>query len=309
MTRYILIKILRSLFTLWIVVTAVFFVLRASGDPLYSVFSLGTPEATLDVFRVKWGIDKSMFEQYLIYVGDIFRGDFGTSFFDGRQAWDIVTERLPKTLLLGGTTFSVSVVVGVALGAFAALKRGTWWDRGIMTAAVASFSMPSYFLALLMILLFSLQLRWLPTAGASTWLHLVMPATALGLTLSGSIARFTRSAMLEVLRQSYMRTAQAKGAPKRRQIIWHALPNAAIPTVTVIGFQLGWLIGGSVVIETVFSWPGAGRLFITAVGVRDFAVVQLFILMVASTVITANLLVDILYGYLDPRISITGDSK
>ncbi len=289
--------------------TAVFFVLRASGDPIYSVFSLGTPEATLDVFRVKWGIDKSMIEQYFIYVSDIFKGDFGTSFFDGRQAWDIVMERVPKTLLLGGVTFSISVVIGVVLGAIAALKHGTFWDRGIMTAAVAAFSMPSYFLALLLILLFSLQLRWLPTAGASTWQHIILPATTLGLTLAGSIARFTRSAMLEVLRQSYMRTARAKGASRFRQIAWHALPNAAIPTVTVIGFQLGWLIGGSVVIETVFSWPGAGRLFITAVGVRDFAVVQLFILMVASTVITANLLVDILYGYLDPRISVTGDSK
>jgi peptide/nickel transport system permease protein len=178
-----------------------------------------------------------------------------------------------------------------------------------MTVAVASFSMPSYFLALLLILLFSLELRWLPTAGASTWQHLILPATTLGLTLSGSIARFTRSAMLEVLRQSYMRTARAKGAPRWRQIAWHALPNAAIPTVTVIGFQLGWLIGGSVVIETVFAWPGAGRLFITAVGVRDFAVVQMFILMVASTVILANLLVDILYGFLDPRISVTGVKK
>ena len=124
--------------------------------------------------------------------------------------------------------------------------------------------------------------------------YLILPATTLGLALSGTIARFTRSAMLEVLRQSYMRTARAKGAPRRHQVIWHALPNAAIPTVTVIGFQLGWLIGGSVVIETVFAWPGAGRLFITAVGVRDFAVVQMFILMVASTVILANLLVDIL---------------
>jgi peptide/nickel transport system permease protein len=309
MTRYILIKLLRSFLTLWIVVTAVFFVLRASGDPIYSVFSLGTPEATLDVFRVKWGIDKSMFEQYLIYISDIFSGDFGTSFFDGRQAWDIVMERVPKTLLLGGVTFSVSVVAGVTLGAIAALNHGSFWDRGIMTAAVASFSMPSYFLALLLILLFSLELRWLPTAGASTWKHLILPATTLGLTLTGSIARFTRSAMLEVLRQSYMRTARAKGAPRWRQIAWHALPNAAIPTVTVIGFQLGWLIGGSVVIETVFAWPGAGRLFITAVGVRDFAVVQLFILMVASTVIIANLFVDILYGILDPRISVVGAKK
>ena len=309
MTRYILIKVLRSMLTLWIVVTAVFFVLRASGDPLYSIFSLGTPEATLDVFRVKWGIDKSAFQQYLIYLRDITQGDFGTSFFDGQPAWDLVMQRIPKTLLLGGTTFVVSVVVGVMLGAIAALKRGTVWDRGIMTTAVAAFSMPSYFLALLLILLFSLKLRWLPTAGASTWQHLILPAFTLGLTLSGSIARFTRSAMLEVLRQSYMRTARAKGAPRWRQITWHALPNAAIPTVTVIGFQLGWLIGGSVVIETVFAWPGAGRLFITAIGVRDFAVVQLFILMVASTVILANLLVDILYGFLDPRISVIGVKK
>ncbi len=309
MTRYVVIKILRSMFTLWIVVSAVFLVLRASGDPLYTIFSLGTPESTLDIYRVKWGIDKTIFEQYIIYLGDLTRGDFGTSFFDARPAWDMVMERLPKTLLLGGTTFVISVVAGVSLGAVAALLRGTAWDRGIMTAAVASFSMPSYFLALLLILLFSLELRWLPTAGASTWKHLILPATTLGLTLSGTIARFSRSAMLEVLRQSYMRTARAKGASRWRQIAWHALPNAAIPTITVIGFQLGWLIGGSVVIETVFSWPGAGRLFIVAVGVRDFAVVQMFILMVASTVILANLLVDILYGILDPRISVTGAKK
>ena len=195
MTRYVLIKILRSVFTLWIVVSAVFLVLRASGDPLYSIFSLGTPESTLDVFRAKWGIDKSIFEQYVIYFRDIVRGDFGTSFFDGQSAWDLVMQRLPKTLLLGGTTFGVSIIAGVSLGAIAALKRGTFWDRGIMTAAVASFSMPSYFLALLLVLLFSLKLRWLPTAGASTWQHLILPATTLGLTLSGSIARFTRSAI------------------------------------------------------------------------------------------------------------------
>ena len=175
MTRYVLIKVLRSILTLWIVVSFVFLILRASGDPIYSIFSLGTPEATLDVFRVKWGIDKSIFEQYVIYLGDILRGDFGTSFFDGQSAWDLVTERLPKTLLLGGTTFGVSVVAGVTLGAFAALKHGTFWDRGIMTAAVASFSMPSYFLALLLILFFSLKMRWLPTAGASTWQHLILP--------------------------------------------------------------------------------------------------------------------------------------
>ncbi len=148
MTRYILIKVLRSMLTLWIVVTAVFFVLRASGDPLYSIFSLGTPESTLDVFRAKWGIDKSIFEQYLIYFQDIMRGDFGTSFFDGQSAWDLVMQRIPKTLLLGGTTFGISVVAGVSLGAIAALLRGTFWDRGIMTAAEASISMPSYFLAL-----------------------------------------------------------------------------------------------------------------------------------------------------------------
>lgn len=235
------------MFTLWIVVSAVFLVLRASGDPLYTIFSMGTPESTLDIYRVKWGIDKSIFEQYLIYFQDLMRGDFGTSFFDARPAWDLVMERLPKTLLLGGTTFGISIVAGVSLGAIAALLHGTAWDRGIMTTAVATFSMPNYFLALLLILFFSLELRWLPTAGASTWKHLILPATTLGLALSGTIARFTRSAMLEVLRQSYMRTARAKGAPRWRQIVWHALPNAAIPTVTVIGFPAWlayWRLGG-----------------------------------------------------------------
>lgn len=309
MTRYIITKFLRSLFTLWLVVTAVFFVLRLSGDPLYSLLPLGTPEDILDSYRVKWGTDKPLWQQYLLYFRSVAQGDFGISFFDARPAWDLVVERIPKTLLLGGTTFTISMLVGVGLGSLAALARDSLWDRGIMAFAVATYSVPNYFLALLLILLFSLKLRLLPTAGSGTLAHLILPATTLGLAMAGTIARFTRSAMLEVLRQPYMRTARAKGAPRWRQIARHALPNAAIPIVTVIGFQLGWLIGGSVVIETVFSWPGAGRLFILAVGVRDFPIVQLFVMMVASTVILANLIVDLLYGVLDPRISVIGAHK
>jgi len=301
-------KVLRAVGTLWLVGTFVFIILRASGDPTYVLLPDDTPQHIIDIYRERWGIDRPLWEQYLTYLASLLRGDFGVSFFDFRPAIDLVLERVPKTLQLGLVAYLGAVLLGGALGILAALYRNTIVDRLVMMVAVFGYSMPNFFLGLILIIVFSLQLRWLPPSGSDTAWHMVMPATCLGLYAAAQIARFVRSSLLEVLRQSYMRTARAKGAPPRRRIAWHALPNAAIPTVTVLGFQFGLMIGGTVVIETVFAWPGVGRLFYQAVGARDYAVVQTIVLMIAASIVLVNLIVDMLYAVLDPRVRLSGQA-
>jgi peptide/nickel transport system permease protein len=295
-------KALRSILTLWLVVTFVFLVLRLSGDPIELLIGDNPDPAVLDHYRARYGFDRPVWEQYLAYFGNVLRGDLGISIKDEREALTIVADALPRTLQLGFLALLLSLVIGVPLGIVAALHRNKFIDRIAMSFAVLGFSMPNFFLAILMILLFSLHLRWLPSSGAGTVWHLVMPAITLGTAGAGSIARFTRSSMLEVLARPYMRTASAKGVPELRRLNVHALPNAAIPIVTIIGFRLGDLVAGAIVTETVFAWPGVGRLLVGAVASRDLAVVQTIMLMVAATMVAANLLVDIIYGWIDPRM-------
>ncbi len=308
MVGFISLKLLRAIATLWIVVTFVFVILRASGDPTYVLLPDDTPQYIIDIYRERWGIDRPLWEQYFTYIGSLLQGDFGVSFFDFRPALDLVLERVPKTLQLGLVAYAGGAIIGVTLGVVAALNRNTFIDRATMAVAVFGYSMPNFFFGLLLIIIFSLQLRWLPPSGSDTWQHMIMPAVTLGLAAASQIARFTRSSVLEVLRQSYMRTARAKGSSWPRRIRWHALPNAAIPTVTVLGFQFGLMIAGTVVIETVFAWPGMGRLFYQAVNARDYAVVQTIILLIAASIILINLLVDMLYAVLDPRVRLTGSA-
>lgn len=298
-------KLLRAAVTLWLVVTVVFVILRVSGDPTYVLLPDDAPPYIVDIYRARWGIDRPLWEQYLTYMRSVFQGDLGVSFFDFKPALSLVMERLPKTLALGAVAYGAAVALGLALGVIAALNRNTVVDRLVMTVAVLGYSMPSFFFGLLLIITFSLTLRWLPPAGAGTWAHMVMPAVTLGLGTLAQVARFTRSSLLEVLRQSYMRTATAKGARLDRRILRHALPNAAIPVVTILGFQFGLMIGGAVVIETVFGWPGIGRLFYQAVGARDYAVVQAVILVISVSVIAVNLMVDLSLTVLDPRIRLS----
>jgi len=221
---------------------------------------------------------------------------------DQQPVLTVIAEAVPATLQLGLTALVVSIAIGIPLGIIAALNRNKPVDRFVMTFAVFGFSIPNFFLGILLILLFSLWLRVLPSSGMGTAWHLVMPAITLGTAAAGSLARFTRSAMLEVLNKLYMRTAAAKGVPRRRRIAWHAMPNAAIPVVTVLGFRLGDLIAGSIITETVFAWPGVGRLLVTSVSGRDLAMVQGILLMTAFTMVIANLLVDLTYGWIDPRV-------
>ena len=307
MVGYVTLKIIRAIATLWLVVTFVFVILRLSGDPAIVLLPMDLPTSIADVYRQRWGTDLSLWEQYVRYMSSLLQGDFGVSFFDHRPAIDLVIERLPKTLQLGLVAYGGATVLALTLGVIAGLYRDSLIDRLVMILAVFGYSMPNFFLGLLLIIFFSLQLRWLPPSGSGTLAHMVMPAVALGLAVSAQIARFTRSSILEVLGQSYIRTARAKGASWWRRIRWHALPNAAIPLVTVLGFNFGLMIAGTIVIETVFAWPGMGHLFYQAVGVSDFAVVQTVLLLIAASVILVNLFVDLLYAALDPRVRLRGN--
>jgi peptide/nickel transport system permease protein len=302
--RYFFARLFRSLVTLWLVATFAFFILHASGDPIEILLGDQAEQEVIDRYRVLYGLDRPMHEQYLRYFAGIARGDLGFSLSDERAVTEVLAEAVPATLVLGVTALAISMLIGIPLGIAAALNRNKPIDRFVMTFAVLGFSIPNFFLGILLILVFSLWLRWLPTSGMGTIEHLIMPAITLGTAAAGSLARFTRSSMLEVLNKLYMRTATAKGVPRTRRIAWHALPNAAIPLITVLGFRLGDLIAGSIVIETVFSWPGVGRVLVSAVTARDLAVVQGILLMTACTMVVANLLVDLAYGWVDPRIRV-----
>lgn len=300
--RFAAVKTARAALTLWLVVTFAFVALRFSGDPVAILLGDDAEQETIERYHALYGLDRPMIQQYLGYFQGIMRGDLGFSLVDERQVTTLIAEALPATLQLGLAALVISLLMGVPLGIVAALNRNKAVDRLVMSFAVFGFSIPNFFLGILLILLFSLHLRWLPSSGFGTIWHLLMPAITLGTAAAGSLARFTRSAMLDVLGRSYMRAAAAKGVPRLRRIAWHALPNAAIPLVTVLGFRLGDLVAGAIVVETVFAWPGVGRLLVSAVHGRDLALVQAILLMTALTMVVANLLVDVLYGWIDPRI-------
>ena len=302
--RFLAIKLLRAAFTLWLVITFVFVVLRISGDPADILLPDDVTDQVRDYYRAKWGLDKTLWQQYVAYWQALATGDFGVSLRNNLPAWQLVAERAPKTALLGFTALGFSLGLGIPLGILAAVWRDTRLDRAVMGVAVFGFSMPNFFLGILLILIFSLHLRWLPSSGSDSWAHLVMPAFTLGTAFAAQIARFTRSAMIEVLNRPYLRTAASKGAGPGRRVLAHALPNAAVPVVTIVGLKVGELIGGAVVTETVFAWPGLGRLLTGAVANRDLAVVQTILMLVALTMVAANLLVDLLYGWLDPRVRV-----
>jgi peptide/nickel transport system permease protein len=302
MARYFAIRIGRAMITIALVVTFAFVVLRLSGDPALIIMGPEAPPEVIAAFRKAWGLDDPIWMQYFDYFGAIAKGELGRSMRDGRPAIALVLERIPATLTLTIPALLLKLAIGIPGGIFAALHRGSLVDRAVMIGAVAGFTVPSFVLGLVLVLVFAVQLGWLPSGGQETWRHAILPIVTLGIGGAAVLARFTRSAMLEVLGQPYIRTASAKGVSWRAVVLSHALPNAAIPTVTIIGFMVGTLIAGAVVVESVFSWPGVGRLLVVAVANRDLAVVQCILLLVAATMVTSNLVVDFLYGFLDPRL-------
>lgn len=302
MAGFVAIRLARALLTIGMVVTFAFVVLRASGDPARAMLSPETPAAAVDAFRKAWGLDAPVWVQYARYVLAIVHGDLGQSMRDGRAAITVVAERIPVTLMLTGPALALNLLLGIPAGIYAALRRGSLADRLVMAFAVAGFTVPSFVLGLVLVLAFAVELPWFPSGGAGTLRQLVLPVVTLGLGGAAVLARFTRSAMLEVLGQSYIRTASAKGVPWRGVVTGHALPNAAIPVLTIVGFMVGNLIAGTVLVESVFSWPGVGSLLVVSVMSRDLAVVQCILLVVAAAMIVTNVAVDLLYGVLDPRL-------
>jgi ABC-type dipeptide/oligopeptide/nickel transport system permease component len=302
MPRYLIRRLGRAIFALWGISTIVFIVLRLSGDP---AMLLLPQEASLeDVMRLRHdlGLDAPLLRQYLRFLGNSVAGNFGESLRHREPAMALVRSHLWATLELSFAAFCVAVVVAVPIGILAAVKPHSLQDHAVMTLTLIGQSAPTFWIGIMLILAFGLELRWFPIGGRGTFSHLVMPALTLGAFAMASIARLTRSAMLEVLRLDYINTARAKGLSNRRVIWKHALKNAAIPVVTIMGLQFGALLGGAVVTETVFSWPGIGRLAIQGIYNRDYPVVQASVFIAAAFFVLINFVVDLLYTILDPRI-------
>lgn len=291
----------RAFVTLWLVLTAVFVVLRFSGDPVRLLLPSDAPEAQVAALRSDLGLDAPIPVQYVRFIGQVAQGDLGDSMRFNQPALDLVLSRFPATATLALVAFVVAAVLGLTLGSLAALTRNSPLDR--VTMAIMSFfqAAPSFFLGVMMILLFSVRLGWFPTSGSGSPAHVVLPALTLSALTLGSIARITRSSLLDTLQADYIRTARAKGISER--LVWfrHALRNAALPLSTMLGLELAGLLTGAVIVETVFAWPGIGRLALDSVAARDYPVVQAVVLLIAGIFVVINLLVDLSYLVLDPR--------
>jgi len=284
------------------VVTLAFVALRLSGDPAATMLPGDASVDELRHLRHTLGLDRPLHVQYVAFLGGAVRGDFGESFRHQQPAFGLVLERLPATLELAFAALLLAVVVALPLGIIAALYRGRAVDMLAMGFAVVGQATPYFWMGIMLILVVSVELGWLPTSGRGGWPHLILPAVTLGTHFAASLARLTRTSMLEVLGQNFVTTARAKGLGEPRVVLAHALKNAAVPVVTLIGLQFGTLLGGAVVTETIFAWPGVGRLAVQSIFVRDYPVVQAGVLVLALVFVAINLAVDLLYGTLDPRI-------
>ena len=273
-----------------------------SGDPTMLMASESWNQEQISTFRHQMGFDRPWFVQYLDFLSKAVRGDFGVSLRQQQPTIKLIAERMPATLQLAGASMAIAIGVGVPLGVGAATRRGSVWDNLLMLGGLLGQSLPVFWLGLLMILVFAVGLGWFPVAGTGGPQYLVLPAVTLGMFSTAYIARMTRSSMLEVLGRDYVRTARAKGLATSKVVVGHALRNALIPLVTVIGLQFGALLGGAVITETIFAWPGVGRLTIQAIQSKDLPLVQACVLLLAVIFVVVNLVVDLLYAYLDPRI-------
>ena len=303
MGRYILKRLWHTVYVAVGISMISFFFIHLSGDPAMLMLPPDASKAEVEALRRQMGFDDPLYQQYWRFASRAVQGDLGVSLYQRVPALGLILERLPASLELAGAAMLIALVVSVPLGVVSAVKRGSAWDVGSMLGALFGLSMPHFWLGIMLILLFSVTLGWLPTSGRGSLAQLIMPSVALGLSLMAMFARLTRSVMLEVLSQDYVRTARAKGLRERVVIGKHALKNALIPLVTVAGMQFGFLIGGTVIIETVFAWPGVGRLVVQAIFSRDYPLVQAAVLVLAVIFVLVNLAVDLLYLYLDPRIS------
>jgi len=274
----------------------------AEGDPVYQVAGPDATEEQLDALREEMGLNGSLLERYFRYIFKLLRGDLGTSYVSKMDVMQLYLQRLPNTLKLASVAMIVAVVISVPLGIVAAVNQNSIKDTVSMILALLGLSMPNFWLGLLLMLLFSLKLGWFPSGGAEGLRSVVLPAVTVGVGLAALLTRTTRSSMLDVLRQDYLRTARAKGVSEKRVVFHHALRNALIPIITIFGVQFSNVLGGSVLAETVFAWPGVGRLVVDAIDQRDIPTVTGALIMTTMLVTVVNLIVDIVYAYVDPRI-------
>ena len=303
MTSYLLKRLLGLLPTLFIVAVLVFlFVHMLPGDPARLAAGVDASPETVELVRQDLGLDKPMPQQFLNFFVNMVQGDFGHSLRSKRPVSTEIAERFMPTLLLTLTSMAWAVVFGMVIGIVSAVYRNQWPDRIGMTLAVSGISFPAFALGMLLMQVFSVQLGWLPTVGADSWRHYILPSLTLGAAVAAVMARFTRSSFIEVIQEDFVRTARAKGVSEKWVVLKHCLRNALIPVVTMMGLQFGFLLGGSIVVEAVFNWPGLGRLLVDAIDMRDYPVIQTLVLLFSLEFILINLVVDVLYGFINPTI-------
>jgi len=306
MTAYVLRRLLQMVPVVFGITLIVFLLVRASGDPVVLLLPEDATQEQIDLLRASLGLDRPVLEQYGRYLWNLLQGDFGTSLrFRNQDALAITLERLPATLQLASAALLVAVLISLPAGVIAAVYRNRWPDRLASTLSVVGEAMPNFWLGIMLILVFSVQFGLFPVSGRGGLAHLALPALTLGTALAALLTRLMRSSLLEVLNQDYVRTATAKGLVRRVVLSKHALRNALLSYVTVLGLQVASLMAGAVVTEQVFAWPGIGLLAIQAINSRDMAIIQTVVIVASLVVMSANLLVDVLYSLIDPRITYT----
>ncbi|MBN9435947.1 ABC transporter permease [Bosea sp. (in: a-proteobacteria)] len=281
-----------------------FFLLRLSGDVAVAIAGEGAQQADIDVIRKTYGLDRPLLVQYLDWLWKTLRGDFGTSIYFKTDVSELVLAKMPVTLILGLTSLAFALLISIPLGVLAAIYANSWIDRVALAVAVFGQAMPNFFFALILVMLFSITLRWLPVSGSATWQHYIMPTVALGYYAAPAFMRLIRAGMIEVLSADYIRTARAKGLPSGKIIFKHALRNAVVPVVALAAVQLGFLLGGSVVIETIFALDGLGYLAYQSITYKDFPVMQVVVLLLSVVYVLLTLAADIANAWLDPRIRV-----
>jgi peptide/nickel transport system permease protein len=302
MKRYIGRRLAYSLLSLLLLSLTIFFFVRVTGDPTALLVEPGASQADMDAIRQQFGLDRPLIVQYASFMASLAQGELGQSFYYRTPVLELYLSRLPNSLLLAAVAMAFSLVIGIPSGVLAAVRVGRFWDSIGKVFALLGLSLPSFWVGLVMILFFSVYLGWLPSSGSGTALHLIMPAFALGWYFAAAHMRLTRSSMLEVLGSEYVKLARLKGLPQSLVIAKHAFKNALIPVLTLAGINLVIMVNVAVVVETVFAWPGIGRLLYEGITFRDFPVVQGVVLMGGAMIVVVNLLVDILYAVIDPRI-------
>src|SRR5262252_7162553 len=302
MKKFIIKRLGLALVSLFLLSVTIFLLMRVTGDPAVLLAEPGASQADLDAIRQQFGLDQPLYTQYVSFITHLIRGDFGQSFYYRTDVFDLYMSRLPASLLLAAAAMAFSLIVGIPTGIIAAVRVNQWWDSIGKVFALLGLSMPSFCVGLVMILFFSVYLGWLPSSGSGTLLHLVMPSIALGWVFAAAHMRLTRSSMLEVLGSEYVKLARLKGLPEALVISKHAFKNALIPVLTLAGINLVIMVNVAVIVETVFAWPGVGRLLYEGIAFRDFPVVQASVVLGGSMIVIVNVVVDILYAYIDPRI-------